>query len=786
MKVCWVFLVYYGRALMHKPKSNIPIWINAQERTPERFWFTEIQAAFYRESMINNSSEGMFLYQHDDILDKTGKESWWALYNALANDEEYWMSAIESSILAQMWSVFKDFLTYTHHIEAGAAAWKANKWKNDIYPHFWKYKSYGRPFYIDVDTSWSLLQSVLQEFNETGIPAFWLQCDWRSLAVMDKYDDKVFYLLWWSIGNFSDDQVIEILRNFRSDSIFKWCNIILTQFLRPEEPNKKQKIEELLAQYSCHEVKEWIMKWMQAIGIDTIKCRFCVEYEENNTKADRIKVGVECLETMEVDIGWGKNVTKKPWEKLRAISSKRWSKNQFSALVEKAWCTMEETFTDDQKRMAVHVLKTPPKRMSMATKITAAIAWSLVLLFGGLQTWKMIERADRHKKQDKLKQEIVTWLQWQLSLRDLQEETKKMLFVIQYRYQNKSLSFWQINMLEWLIEDYIVQHPLQYTAKYWWWGMEVSHYSDLYYPTEYDDFMMQNKQVLERNGINTIPHSDILQHHDALRNTYFYVWETITFSEKDVDYIGEYRSTEVGVWNDGKIDWTSLMLGKVLYQWKEYVVSKFTKETQYRLNEKSNSLWSQWMLCTGDVVATIIARGEVPVLTKKIRDLLVEHWWDWYTAVLNWQPAIAKVLLDLYAEWGDLSFLLSSGSFSNSIDDTPLRQFIVGYLVPKIWIENISGQLSADIRIDNLSFVCERYSLFLQNHDEICLFLKRYLRAEDALWSWKITTIIIKAMIWDSHILKRNFCDPQIVRAWIIQHAATFRENGIMVPVFPE
>jgi len=42
---------------------------------------------------------------------------------------------------------------------------------------------------------------------------------------------------------------------------------------------------------------------MQAIGIDTIKCRFCVEYEENNTKADRIKVGVECLETMEVDIG---------------------------------------------------------------------------------------------------------------------------------------------------------------------------------------------------------------------------------------------------------------------------------------------------------------------------------------------------------------------------------------------------------------------------------------------------------------------------------------------------
>jgi hypothetical protein len=35
---------------------------------------------------------------------------------------------------------------------------------------------------------------------------------------------------------------------------------------------------------------------------------------------------------------------------------------------------MEQTFTDDQKRIAVHVLKTPPKRMSMATKITAAIA----------------------------------------------------------------------------------------------------------------------------------------------------------------------------------------------------------------------------------------------------------------------------------------------------------------------------------------------------------------------------------------------------------------------------
>jgi uncharacterized SAM-dependent methyltransferase len=782
---------------MRKPEINKTPWINNQKYNPERFWFSAEQAALYREHILNDSSEWIFLYQRDDLLDKTGKESWWALYNTLANNEEYWMSAIESSILAQMWSVFKDFLTYTHHIEAGAASWKANKWKNDILPHFWKYKSYGRPFYIDVDTSWSLLQSVQQEFNETGIPAFWLQCDWRSLATMDKYDDKVFYLLWWSIGNFADDQVIEILRNFRSDSIFTWRNIILTQFLKPEEPNKQQKIDNLLNQYRCKEVEKWIMKWCGAIGIDTTKCRFCVEYEENNTKADRVKVWIECLEPMDVDIGWEKKVAKNPWEKLRAISSKRWSKNQFSALVKKAWCTMEETFTDDQKRIAVHVLKTPPKRMSMATKITATIAWTLLLVFGGVETWKMIERADRQKKQDKLKQEIVMGKQWVVNARhftDWEEESEKMLYVFEHRYGNV-ISEQTREKLQVMLKDFLLSDKWQsYINKYKRMGGWPIYFDHLYVPTVLHQFVATHPNQLKNLHINTIAHSNLLKHHEALSNTYFYQWDGVSFEDKDIQEIGMYRSEHVWwvTWSDHpnnwEPDWIAVKCGIVKRKWKEYFVHKLGDDP-YRLSEKNSELRSQWILSSGDMVAEIVSKWQTQIITEKIYTMLVNMYWDNYPMYINWRSDIAHWLLDWYAEGWDLEFLMYASENELWFNDNILKNFILRLCIPELWktLEKTLNYNDIDRKWVNKD--SETAWSILPTVELIHTFLDTYLWFQytwERVQSWRVKSTLVRLLLTDNIWEKVDMCDPQIIRARITKHGATFRENGIMVPTFPE
>lgn len=808
MRVYWVFLVFCGRELMSKLESNKILWVNTQERSPERFGFTEKQAAIYRESILNDSSEWIFLYQRDDTLDKTGKESWWVLYNTLANNEEYWMSAIESSILAQMWSVFKDFLTYTHHIEAGAAAWKANKWKNDIYPHFWKYKRYGRPFYIDVDTSWSLLQSVLQEFNETGIPAFWLQCDWRSLAAMDKYDDKVFYLLWWSIGNFADDQVIEILRNFRSDSIFKWRNIILTQFLKPEDPNKQQKIEDLLNQYRCKEVEKWIMKWCAAIGIDTTKCRFCVEYEENNTKADRIKVGVECLEEMEVDIGWGKKVVKQPWEKLRAISSKRWSKEQFSALVEKTWCTMEQIFTDDQKRMAVHVLKTPPKRMSLATKITAAIAWSLLLLLGWVEVWKYSENQKRQKIKNHATEEIF------LGNKDLSKDmfnstVNTIIYDLEYVYWNV-LTEAKKHILNWLIQDFLIKQKqyFSYDRSHWMWEY---YYTGLYTPTFLHSFVATYKQTLLSMQINIVPYEDLLQYQEALQNSYFYDWDRLEFNDNEVDQkIWDYAQytgvTHInGVYQNP--EYWHYPCGIKNIWWKQYFVLKTAWSKWFVLQPKSNGLQSQGSLCSGDIVSEIIWRGEVSILAEKIRLFLNDKYWTEKDGAiaLNWQNRIAQVVLDLYAQWRDLSFLVSDYAKDNPYRwyyEEMLEKFIFSYVLPvcqsdlrdyKQWN---SWNRMYDIdwkKIDNDTILFSDYSLFVDKYDQ---FLRSYIPEEysrHAMWTMK--SVLLKLfLVWQKDYtnhpnttitVEQTLHDPQLMRAWVTKHRDYFIKAWIKMPEYP-
>ena len=73
--------------------------------------------------------------------------------------------------------------------------------------------------------------------------------------------------------------------------------------MRPEDPDRKEKIEQIKETYMTEEVKSFVFKLFEALGIDTTNLEFAVEYESSRKSPDRIKVGARLLEDMELDVG---------------------------------------------------------------------------------------------------------------------------------------------------------------------------------------------------------------------------------------------------------------------------------------------------------------------------------------------------------------------------------------------------------------------------------------------------------------------------------------------------
>ncbi len=783
-------------------------WDILQENTPERFWFTEAKAAQYREWLVKWASEWMFLYEWTDQYDTTGTETGGSYYDRVVHSPWYGVSDVESMILGKMDKTRKSCSRKKNHIEFGVSPGKANKFKNVIYPHFSQNKPYK---HIDVDSSWSLINLCRNEYEVDWnqlVEFTWIQTDWRKKWVIDHIDDKVYYRLWWSIGNFSEDQVIEILRNLSSDSQFVGRDIIIWHFLRPEEPDKQQKIDQLEEQYSWPEVQEWIMKGFVALGLDTTKLAFTVEYEPWISSPDRIKVGAKLLEDMEIDIWWGEYVVKHAGEHIWAIRSRRYTKEQFWFLAEKAWCSLQESFTADDASMAVSVLKTPRKSFSLQTKLASAIGGSLLLLFGGMDLGKMAENQKRQKIKNNATEEIFLWNK-DLSVDAFNSQVTHVLYDLEYVYGNK-LSEEKKYILEWLIQDFLIKqkHYFSYLS-HWWMGQVYN--TDLYTPTFLHKFIATYKQTLLSMQIKLVPYDHLVKHQEALQNSYFYDWDRLEFSDSDVDdeiwdYVHYTGITHVnGVYE--KPQYWHYACGIKNIWWKPYFVLKTAWSEWFILQPKSAYLRSQWVLCSGDVVSEIIWRGEVSILAEKIRLFLGDKYWTekHSSVVMNWQDRIAAYILDLYAEGWDLSFLVSDYAKDYPyrwFHEELLEKFIHSYILPNCqtdlqdyhewyWrdrMHNIDWKKIESDRnlVANYSFYVDAY------YDFLCSYLP-----DLCLWnpSWAIKSSLLKLfLVWEKNhtnyskpkvTIEQTLEDPQMMRAWVTKHRADFIKAWIEIPDYP-
>lgn len=214
---------------------------------------------------------------------------------------------------------------------------------------------------------------------------------------------KAYFFLGWSIGNFSDEEIVTILQNMASENAFGLkSNIFMTFFEAPDkdDENYEDNKKKMLAAYGdpdtsnpyfdkeTHDLtKDWIMSGFASLGIDTNKLEFTVTYDEEN---NRVLSGAKVKEQILVKHEW-KNYVKEPGEFLRAIQSRRFTKGKIEELAKKAWAhswnphsrngmvmaTIEAARSAEWKKRRSDIIKSRSKAALIATLLTAGVFWGM-------------------------------------------------------------------------------------------------------------------------------------------------------------------------------------------------------------------------------------------------------------------------------------------------------------------------------------------------------------------------------------------------------------------------
>lgn len=688
--------------------------------------------------------------------------------------------------------------------------------KMQTYMHFLlSYHDRLRLQYRPADVAKSALDDWLADAEKAGLrkwaPILW---DWDNPVTFSQVQDA-FYVCFggWFVNSYN--QLPQRISNMQWSGYIHRGRVFSTFFGMPGDDSmgEDDKVSLLKAIYgdmwtkdkpnnfgeqeSYDKARDMVLQPFEALWFDTTKLDLGVERIQWDP--NKIVLWARVIKSF-IEKEWDEEYLYSPWDFIPLIDSPRPTVYQYTAQIQKWWGKVRDIFSYNGVVWSIVALpiKKLSKKDSKVLKTASAIAWVLLLVFGWIETWKMIERADRHKKQDKLKQEIVMGKQWVVNARhftDWEEESEKMVYIFEHRYGN-AMSEQTRETLQAMIKDFLLSEKwYQFLNKYkrmWQWWPD--HYDHLYTPTILHQFVADNPTQLKNLHINTVAHSNLLQHYEALRNTYFYQWDVVSFEDSDVEEIGIYRSEHVWwvIWDDRpnnwEPDWMAVKCGIVKRKWKEYFIQKLGNDP-YRLSEKNSAMRSQWIMSSGDMAAEILSKGQTQIITEKIYTLLVNQYWDRYPMYINWREEIAHWLLDWYAKGWDLEFLMYASENILYFESNILKDFVLRFAIPTL-SQNLEKTMTAnDIDRVRVHSDTEAEWSIIPTVELIHTFLDTYLWFQytwERVQSWRVKSTLVRLLLTDKIWEKVDMCDPQIIRAWITKHAATFRENGIMVPVFPE
>ncbi len=801
--------------------------------TPEAFWLSEEMVYAYRERLFTSDenreksgakeSDGVFLYSRSKEWDTTKKENGWRYFEQVSQWETYyqWVTALEGKIFEKHPEIAEKLKEYRNHIELWPGLWRANKFKNYIYAQFLRqrkktkeeqwadadgegiaenlYQELMQKWYTHygLDVSWSVTERLSDEYNKKN-PIKWtgVNDNWFTTNFFNEIHDKAYYMLGGSIGNFDDGDAVTLLQRLTSDNYrpMKWSPIVLSHFLAPAWEDAEEKQEALCRQYNTPEWKQFIFKWLEALGIPTNKLKFAVVYEEwKDGGPDRIKIGAEILEDITVEVGWWKSMTKKKWEHIRAISSRRYTQEQFKMLAKKAWCKIRET--RNEWGVAVSHLEAAPKRITKKQKLTAMYS---MLLIAAL--WWVKAANDRYhqmglaQKQKEVFEEGFFWWTWiynslETVLNANERQLEEIIALIENRY-SAALSEDAKSSLKTLFYSRSKKNknytgPISQSWWRWaqmWWAYDVH----LYSPHYLERFVWEYKAVLLDLWVDPTPNAELLKHWGPLQNSYFYTWPKMEFTEVDQE-LPLYQGYLFSISEKWSMSYWSQKTWIKMIDWKPYIVIQPRDGEPYVLEQRPASLIG-YERSPQKAIRNIIQQWEVTLLAEEVRHFLVESSYKPEDIIYtNGQKLLAEFLTDLYAQWYDFWYLQWWDDIGTHLErETVMRSFVYGYVLPQIGDRLEKWEDSGDrMELDRESIhrdMESRPSLAAMV-DSVVSHASRYTAQpiNGEIWEiWPLKSDILKWLL--TGISWQRIKNDADMRVRIMKNAQIFAKHGIFVP----
>ena len=296
-----------------------------------------------------------------------------------------------------------------------------------------------------VDTAWEMITDIAKEIW-VNVTVSWIKDDFRTAKNLNtnKPEWRLYLFFGWSLGNFSQEDIISTISNMKSDKIEWSRHCIMTVFFAPEktyspaiaaqlhkakhraDPNNLDRtaeynadIQKLISQYSWKEIEQWIMTGFKKLWLDTKNLEFHVTYEENqHDNGWRILVWAKVIKPFRLQNGaniYEKNV----WDTIWWIQSKRFDIHTFKEFIEgktkhkvldmshaDQWVgiVVLETPKDNPDNLSSEAKKIKSRDMQQSIFYTIAMLASLLLAKGCVEQYV----ANQENKKIKQKSEEVT------------------------------------------------------------------------------------------------------------------------------------------------------------------------------------------------------------------------------------------------------------------------------------------------------------------------------------------------------------------------------------------
>ncbi len=431
------------------------------EKKENNFWLKNNEVDNWLKDLLENweTWDGSFLYKWE-TKDKNGisTNSWIELFNKAANSGLYkdlkknemnqWMyifNVILRNTDPNIYKEIKKIITNSKFI-AEIWPWGTDKLLQVLKMFYENDKNKLSDFFsekmikfLDLDEAWYIgIKEEIKDYITKNANVEWSTWDMRNAksSVYSNLDKTSYFMFWWTIGNFSLDEIWKIFTNMNTHKRNKPNNAFITYFTEPKTDEEEKFAVDL---YSHKEMENFILSWFEALWFPREKIKYIVRYESKKGEDPwMIKIWAEVVSDVEILSPSWKIYKKKKWEIVWAVNSLRFWEDDLKNIAEKHDFNLKIS-TWDKKNVGVASAVFESKwflfndKFKRPRSIIYGVLISSMLLSGW---WYLLQKFDQNSIQSKIK-----------------DHKKKIIY-------NKSLFYfeylWEINSIsEELAEEFI-------------------------------------------------------------------------------------------------------------------------------------------------------------------------------------------------------------------------------------------------------------------------------------------------------------------------------------------